>query len=30
MNRLRFAVLALVLLGAAPAFAQTTIAGDWT
>ena len=29
MNRLRFAVLALVLLVAAPAFAQTTIAGDW-
>ena len=29
MNRLRFAVLALVLLGAAPAFAQTPIAGDW-
>ena len=29
MNRLRLAVLALVLLAAAPAFAQTTIAGDW-
>ena len=29
MNRLRLAVLGLVLLAAAPAFAQTTIAGDW-
>ena len=29
MTRLRLAVLALVLLAAAPAFAQTTIAGDW-
>ena len=29
MNRLRLAVAALALLVAAPAFAQTTIAGDW-
>lgn len=29
MNRLRLAVVALALLVAAPAFAQTSIAGDW-
>ena len=29
MTRLRFAILALVLLVAAPAFAQTTVVGDW-
>jgi hypothetical protein len=29
MTRLQAAVLALVLFGASPAFAQTTIAGDW-
>jgi hypothetical protein len=29
MNRLRLAIVALALLVAAPAFAQTTIAGDW-
>jgi len=29
MNRLRFAVLALVLAVSAPTFAQTTVAGDW-
>jgi hypothetical protein len=29
MNRLRLAIVALALLVAAPAFAQTSIAGDW-
>lgn len=29
MNRMRLAVAALALLAAAPAFAQTTIVGDW-